>query len=103
DFMFTPPAGSAVTPPIRAPLVMISSNQINAIVPYEVAEVLKTAIHTTDIYVTVTNTVAGVPTTTVTVPLTATVLAEDPGIFTFSGLGSGQAAAQNQDYTINGT
>ena len=31
-----------LSPPIAAPLVMISSNQINAIVPWEVAEVLKT-------------------------------------------------------------
>jgi uncharacterized protein (TIGR03437 family) len=102
-FMFTPPTGSSVAPPIAAPLVMVSNNQINAIVPWEVSEVLKTANHTVDISVSVTTTAGGIATTTITPSLTVTVMAEDPGIFTFSGLGSGQAAVQNQDYTINGT
>jgi uncharacterized protein (TIGR03437 family) len=103
SFAFTPPPGSPVVSPVAAPLVMISNNQINAIVPWEVSEILKTGTPTADVFVSVLSTVSGVSTVSVTPVLTVTVLAEDPGIFTFSGLGSGQAAVQNQDYTINGS
>ena len=100
-FTFTPPAGTPVTLP--APLIMFTSNQINVIVPYEVEQVLQTASPLASIQALVTTTVAGVSTTVPTPSVTVTILPEDPGVFTFAGLGQGQAAVLNQDYSINGS
>jgi len=77
-----------------APLLMISSDQINCIVPKEVDGTV------TPVNVQVIN---GSATTT---PFAVTPLPEDPGVFTFGGLGQGQSAVLNFDatsgsYTIN--
>lgn len=83
---------------VNAPIIMVSSNQINAIVPVATANVLQSG--NPFVSVTVQN---GVNSTQV-FPLT--VVTEDPGMFTFGGLGQGQAAILNYDnttgaYTIN--
>jgi uncharacterized protein (TIGR03437 family) len=84
---------------VAAPIIMTSSNQVNCIVPIEVAAVIGTATPTAD--VAVSNSGA------FTAPVTVRVVAEDPGVFTFGGLGQGQAAVLNYDnsgsYTINGS
>jgi uncharacterized protein (TIGR03437 family) len=100
-----PPPGSAPTPvTLPAPIIMFTSNQINVIVPYEVEQVLQTSNQTASIGVFVTTTISGVAGPAIaTPPMTVTVLPEDPGLFTFAGLGQGQAAVLNQDYSINGT
>lgn len=76
---------------VYAPILMISINQINAIVPWQVANVLQQT--------------AKPQTTTIKVwsgsigsnNYTAAVVLEDPGIFTFGGLGQGQGAIINYD------
>jgi uncharacterized protein (TIGR03437 family) len=80
-----PPAVTTV----NAPILMVSINQINAIVPKEVAAVIGSANPTA--MITVTNGV--LPSGGYQV----TVLSEDPGIFTFGGLGQGQGAIINYD------
>ena len=82
--------GNPVTT-VYAPLIMVSSNQINCIVPVEVSAVLGSANPT--VAVTVVNGAA----TTSSVNLT--VVPEDPGVFTFGGLGQGQGAVLNFDST----
>jgi uncharacterized protein (TIGR03437 family) len=77
---------------------MVSSNQINCIVPVLVAAVLGTATPT--VQVQVTNGTAS------TTPVTLSVVRSNPGMFTFGGLGLGQAAVLNFDsasgsYIIN--
>jgi uncharacterized protein (TIGR03437 family) len=84
---------------VAAPIIMTSSNQVNCIVPVEVAAAIGTA--GPNATVTVSN--GGV----LTAAFPLTVIAEDPGVFTFGGLGQGQAAVLNYDsatgsYTING-
>jgi uncharacterized protein (TIGR03437 family) len=81
-----------------APLLMVSTNQINALVPVEVANA---AVGST-VQVQVAN--GGHFTSWFPV----TVVGEDPGIFAFGGLGQGQGAILNyntstQGYSINGT
>jgi large repetitive protein len=69
--------------------IYVSSNQVNAIVPYEIAGRA------------VTNVVVsyqGQPSATIP----QSVANQAPGIFTLSATGAGQAAALNQDYTFNG-
>jgi uncharacterized protein (TIGR03437 family) len=83
---------------VLAPIIITSTNQINCVVPKEVAAVLGTASPT--VTVQVTNGAAS----TTQFPLT--VIPEDPGTFTFGGLGQGQAAILNFDsstgsYVIN--
>jgi uncharacterized protein (TIGR03437 family) len=103
-----------------APILMFTSNQINAIVPCEVAMLLPIANPTSPcevssgpgisnpaatVQVLVTTTVGGLvdyAQTDITPLSTVTVLLEDPGLFTFGGLGQGQAAVLNQDSSING-
>jgi uncharacterized protein (TIGR03437 family) len=82
-----------------APLLMVSDNQINAIVP---ADVVQQAAVGATISVYVSNGGNSTP----LFPLT--VVSEDPGVFTFGGLGQGQAAILNynsstQGYSINST
>ncbi|HEY2016206.1 MAG TPA: hypothetical protein VGH38_22035 [Bryobacteraceae bacterium] len=81
-----------------APLIMVSSNQINAIVPVEIARNDDGALVIVTVYV------AGAPT-----PATynAYKVGYDPGIFTFGGNGQGQGAVLNVDpitgtVTVNG-
>jgi uncharacterized protein (TIGR03437 family) len=88
------------TPPATtlAPIIMTSSNQINCIVPVEVASVFGTA--STAATIQVFNGTASTSTFTVT------IVPADPGAFTFGGLGQGQAAVLNYDsttgsYTLN--
>jgi uncharacterized protein (TIGR03437 family) len=76
---------------IAAPLIVTSNNQINCIVPVE----LSTAIGTASPNATVT--VLNGLLSTGAFPIT--VIAEDPGVFTFGGLGQGQAAVLNFDST----
>ncbi len=90
--------GSAPVNTAFAPIIMISNNQINCIVPVEVAAVIGTA--NTTVTVQATNGTAS------TNLFTTTVVPEDPGLFTFGGLGQGQAAVLNFDsstgsYLIN--
>jgi uncharacterized protein (TIGR03437 family) len=84
---------------IAAPLIVTSNNQINCIVPIELATVIGTA--SPNATVTVVNGIVS------TAPFPLTVIAEDPGVFTFGGLGQGQGAVLNFDsasgsYVING-
>jgi len=85
---------------VTAPLIVTSANQINCIVPIELAAVIGKA--STNATVTVVNGTAS----TAAFPLT--VISEDPGVFAFGGLGQGQGAVLNFDsstgsYTINST
>jgi uncharacterized protein (TIGR03437 family) len=84
---------------VAAPLIITSSNQVNCIVPVEVAIVIGTASPTAAVQVVN----GGV--STAAFPLR--VVAQDPGVFTFGGLGQGQGAILNYDtasgsYVING-
>jgi uncharacterized protein (TIGR03437 family) len=84
---------------VAAPIIMTSSNQVNCIVPIEVAAAIGAASPNATIEVSNGGVLTGA------FPLT--VVAEDPGVFTFGGLGQGQAAVLNYDnvtgyYTING-
>ena len=74
---------------VNAPILMVSINQINAIVPKAVAAAAGTG--NSQGTISVTN---GVQTSA---PYPVTILAEDPGIFTFGGLGQGQGAIINYD------
>ncbi|SPF55636.1 exported hypothetical protein [Candidatus Sulfopaludibacter sp. SbA4] len=74
----------------QAPLLMATSNQINAIVPYELAQYPDG----TTITVSVAVVGAAQPATYPTVKMSF-----DPGIFTFGGNGQGQAAVLNVDAT----
>src|SRR5262249_7263910 len=74
---------------VAAPIIMTSSNQVNCIVPVEVTTVIGTAIPTATVQV-VNGGVA-----TALFPLR--VVAADPGVFTFGGLGQGQGAILNLD------
>jgi uncharacterized protein (TIGR03437 family) len=91
--------GSPVTA-VAAPIIITSSNQVNCIVPVEVAA----AIGSPSPNATVLVVNGGVA--TAAFPLT--VVAEDPGVFTFGGLGQGQGAILNYEtatgsYVINGS
>jgi len=86
--------------PVIAPIIMVSPNQINAVVPFDVASVWGTANPS------VTATVFNGAARTAAYPLT--VVPANPGAFAFGGLGQGQGAILNYDsstaaYTINGS
>jgi len=70
-----------------APLIYVSAQQINAVVPY--------AVSGASVAVTVQS--AGITSPALTVP----VQAATPGIFSYDHSGSGPGAIQNQDYTLN--
>jgi uncharacterized protein (TIGR03437 family) len=94
--IFTIPGTPSTT--ALAPIIMVSSNQINAIVPVAVAAALTASPPV------VTVQVVNGSSSTAAFPLT--VIAEDPGMFTFGGLGQGQGAVLNFDsstgsYVIN--
>lgn len=72
---------------ISAPLVYTGPTQVNAIVPYEIAGHSNTTIVTT----------FGGASASVTVPVVNAV----PALFTADASGSGQAAALNQDGSVN--
>ena len=71
-----------------APLIYVSANQINAIVPYEVNGRLQT---------TMTITTSGITSPGIVLRVTDTA----PGIFTTTQTGSGQGAILNQNGTVN--
>jgi uncharacterized protein (TIGR03437 family) len=73
---------------IAAPLLYASSNQINAIVPYELAGRTTSQMQVEN---------GGVRST----PFTVTLRDAAPGIFTIGGSGAGQGAIVNQDGTVN--
>jgi uncharacterized protein (TIGR03437 family) len=72
---------------ISAPLLYTSSTQVNAVVPYGIANT------TTQMVVTY----EGIQSTSVSLA----VLPATPAVFSFSGLGNGQAAVLNQDGSVN--
>jgi uncharacterized protein (TIGR03437 family) len=74
---------------IAAPLLYVSTTQVNAIVPYEIAGCTQTMMQVQ--YQGVRSTVTALP-----------CAAAAPGLFTFSASGSGPAAAANQDGSFNG-
>ncbi|HZT31872.1 MAG TPA: hypothetical protein VFA33_18430 [Bryobacteraceae bacterium] len=83
---------------VYAPLLMTSANQINCVVPLEVAAMLGTA--NPSVTVQVLNGAAS------TTAFPVTVVTADPGVFSFGGFGQGQAAVLNFDdasgsYTVN--
>jgi uncharacterized protein (TIGR03437 family) len=84
---------------VAAPIIITSSNQVNCIVPVQVATVIGTASPTATVQV-VNGAVS-------TAPFPLRIVAQDPGVFTFGGLGQGQGAILNYDtatgsYVING-
>jgi len=82
-------AGSTVSfNGINAPLLYTSASQIDAIVPYGVSTTNIASVSVN--YQGQNLTSAGVP-----------IVTAAPGIFTYNGSGTGQAAATNQDGTIN--
>jgi uncharacterized protein (TIGR03437 family) len=87
--------------PVSAPLIMVSQNQINAVVPLEVGLVTANPAPGNVITITVTNRIT-------TAAFSATAVDANPGVFSFDGLGKGQAAVLNYDdasgsYIINST
>ena len=90
------------TPPVTtvaAPIIITSINQVNCIVPVDVAAVIGSPSPNATVQVLNGGASTGA------FPLT--VVAEDPGVFTFGGLGQGQGAILNYDtatgsYVING-
>jgi len=96
--------GCAPVVPVPAPLIMVSSNQINAVVPRPPPAVSIPATGLPSwVQVTETADATGFITATDWFPITA--LSADPGIFTFGVLGQGQGAVLNYDasagYSIN--
>ena len=73
---------------VTAPLIAVTSTQITAVVPYDVAAGASTQLQVT----------AGA---LASQPVMLSVAPTAPGIFTLSGTGSGQAAVLNQDGSIN--
>jgi uncharacterized protein (TIGR03437 family) len=67
----------------------VSATQINVIVPYEIA-----GRASTNVVVSYQGQLSA--------PIPENVASQAPGIYTFSATGAGQAAATNQDYTLNG-
>jgi uncharacterized protein (TIGR03437 family) len=74
---------------ILSPILMASANQVNAIVPRELNNVVGQQIT-----ITVSNGSAFT-----LAPFTVMVVRENPGMFTFGGLGQGQGAIINYDST----
>jgi uncharacterized protein (TIGR03437 family) len=83
-------AGTTVTfDGVLAPLLYAGPNQINAIVPYSVAGKTSTTVHVTT------------PSYSADVATMPVGLA-NPGLMSIGGTGQGQAAALNQDGSLNG-
>ena len=73
---------------IPAPLLYVSNDQLNAVVPYSIGGRATTKLQVEQ---------AGV----LSVPIELRVEDSNPGIFTANGSGRGQAAALNNDLTLN--
>ena len=105
----SPPTVPCHGPPTKAaPIIMVSNNQINAVVPVPdplpAIQPMAPAPLMPNAWVQVVETPdGGVAVTTDWFP--ATYVSEVPGVFTFGGLGLGQAAVLNYDatagYSIN--
>lgn len=78
---------------VAAPLFLVSSGQINAIVPYEVAG--KTSVN-----VIVRRSSGGA--TASSLPLALNIGATAPGVFALNGMGTGAGAILNQNGSVNG-
>lgn len=78
-----------------APILMASINQINAIVPMEVANAIANSSSAPATVIVSVPDALGNPSPSQAFPVT--ILAQDPGIFTFGGLGQGQGAIINYD------
>jgi uncharacterized protein (TIGR03437 family) len=85
----TAAATPAATTTVAAPLLYVSSTQINAIVPYEVA-----GSSTVNMSVTYNGNTSQ--------PFPISVVPTNPAIFSLTGTGYGQGAILNQDYSVNG-
>lgn len=117
----TPPVAAGVSPVmyevlfqfgadptlVPAPIIMVSSNQINAVVPVPSPAVGVYALAAPNAWVQVRETTGtGSAATVVTTSwFPVTMIPETPGVFTFGGLGLGQAAVLNYNattgYSIN--
>jgi uncharacterized protein (TIGR03437 family) len=85
SFTYVDPALGAQT--VLAPVLMISSNQVNAIVPKELNNAIDSVVSISVSYHSATT----------ATPFSAVVVRENPGMFTFGGLGRGQGAIINYD------
>ena len=94
-------------PLVSAPIIMVSSNQINAVVPVPPPAASVYAIPAPNAWVQVRETTGTGPGATVVTTswFPVTMVPETPGVFTFGGLGLGQAAVLNYNattgYSIN--
>ena len=86
---------------VSAPIIMVSSNQINAVVPVPPPAALVYTLTAPNAWVQVQETTGtGASATVVTTSwYPVTFVPEVPGVFTFGGLGLGQAAVLNYDVT----
>lgn len=75
---------------IPAPVLFTSQGQVNVVVPYAVSRVSSVSLQVSFL---------GVLSNSVDIPVQASV----PALFTADGSGSGQAAAGNQDFSVNST
>jgi uncharacterized protein (TIGR03437 family) len=82
----TTPATATI---VLAPIIMTSLNQINVVVPKEISVLVGTAAPSVTIQV--------VNGTGPAASINATVVKQDPGVFTFAGLGQGPGAILNYD------
>ncbi len=103
-FKFGTGASSAL---VAAPIIMASGNQINAVVPVPPPAASVYTVPAPNAWVQVKETTgSGISATVVSTDwFPITVVPEVPGVFTFGGLGLGQAAVLNYDatagYSIN--
>src|ERR1022692_913812 len=108
-FKFGANSASLTAPVIAAPIIMVSSNQINAVVPVPPSSPSVYTLAAPNAWVQVVETTGtGLSATVVTTTwVPVTFVPEVPGVFTFGGLGLGQAAVLNYDatagYSINST
>ena len=108
-FKFGTNPASLTAPVIAAPVIMVSSNQINAVVPVPPPSPSVYTLAAPNAWVQVVETTGTGDTAIVagTSWFPVTFVPEVPGIFTFGGLGLGQAAVLNYDatagYSINST
>ena len=86
---------------VSAPIIMVSSNQINAVVPVPPPAASVYTLAAPNAWVQVQETTGtGASATVVTTSwFPVTFVPEVPGVFTFGGLGLGQAAVLNYDVT----
>jgi len=102
SFMQGTAAGASTTDLGDAPLLFVSNNQINAIVPAAIAAQLGTGGATTANAANIVVNVASVGSNDPTLnPFNVDAVAATPGIFTPSGSGRGAGAILNSDWSLN--